>query len=49
MFPLPYKYVLKHRAREKVGGSSIMVFNTKFTAEYRPLFAACDTPDRAIY
>jgi hypothetical protein len=39
LFPLPYKYVLKYRTREKVGGDFILVFNTKCTRECRPPFA----------
>jgi hypothetical protein len=48
MFPLPYKNVLKYRTREKVGGISILVFNTKCTRVCHPHFAACGTPDRAM-
>jgi hypothetical protein len=49
MFRLPYKYVLEYRTREKLGGISILGFNTKWTAECRSLFAACGTPDRAMF
>jgi hypothetical protein len=48
MFPLPFKIVLKYHTREKVGGISILVFNTKCSRECRPHFAACGTPDRAV-
>jgi hypothetical protein len=48
MFPSPYKNVLKCRTRQNVGGISIFAFNTKCTAECRPHFAACGTPDQEI-
>jgi hypothetical protein len=47
MFPLPCKSALKYRTREKVGGISILVFNTKCIAVCRPLFGACGAPDLA--
>jgi hypothetical protein len=49
MFPLPYKYVLRYRTRQNVGGISILASNTKCTRECRPHFAACGTPDRAMH
>jgi hypothetical protein len=42
------KNVREYRTREKAGGISILTFNTKCTAECRPLFDACGAPDRAI-
>jgi hypothetical protein len=36
---LPHNTVLKYRTGEKVSGIFNLVFNTKCTAEFRPLFA----------
>jgi hypothetical protein len=47
MFPLPIKNTEVPIAG-KMGSISILVLNTKSTAQCRPIFASCGTPDSAI-